>query len=72
MRTFVLARVTVKNLKQLPGMAECQMPADSDLLHSNIYSTAEAVLLAWVTAHFFKVGAIMLDLWLLHVVERNA
>ncbi len=55
-RVFVLARVSVKSLKGLPGMEGCQMPSDSALLNSNAYSTAEAVLLAWITAHYHKVG----------------
>ena len=62
MRIFVLARVTVKSLKHLPGMEDCQLPPDTDLLHSNVYSTAETVLLAWVSAHFSKVCAAGLHL----------
>lgn len=53
---FVLARVTVKSFKGLPGMEGCQVPPDSSLLNSNVYSTAEAVLLAWMTAHYYKVS----------------
>ena len=54
-RVFVLARVTVKTLKSLPGMEACQTPPDSALLNSNVYSTAETILLAWLTAHYYKV-----------------
>ena len=60
-RVFVLARVTVKSLRSLPGMEGCQMPPDSALLNSNVYSTAEAVLLAWLTAHFHKVSSTLAD-----------
>ncbi len=54
-RVFVLARVTVKSLKSLPGMEGCQLPPDNTLMNSNVYSTAETVLLAWITAHYHKV-----------------
>lgn len=59
LRVFVLARVTVKSLKSLPGMEACQLPPDSALQNSNVYSTAEAVLLAWMTAHYYKVRSPM-------------
>jgi len=54
-RGFVLARVTVRSLKSLPGLEGCQLPPDNALLNSNVYSTAETVLLAWITAHYHKV-----------------
>ncbi|DBA78771.1 TPA: putative protein fap47 [Trebouxia sp. C0004] len=53
-RVFVLARVTVRSLKSLPGLEGCQLPPDNALLNSNVYSTAETVLLAWITAHYHK------------------
>ncbi|KAL0021413.1 hypothetical protein WJX79_003538 [Trebouxia sp. C0005] len=53
-RVFVLARVTVKSLKNLPGLEGCQLPPDNALLNSNVYSTAETVLLAWMTVHYHK------------------
>lgn len=58
LRVFVLARVTVKAVRTLlsyPGMEGCQLPPDSAVLNSNVYSTAECVLMAWATSHYFKV-----------------
>lgn len=61
-RVFVLARVTVKSLKSLPGLEGCQLPPDNALLNSNVYSTAETVLLAWITAHYHKALLLLLSL----------
>ena len=63
-RVFVLARVTVKSLKNLPGLEGCQLPPDNALLNSNVYSTAETVLLAWMTVHYHKVCLLLVSLWL--------
>ena len=54
-RIYVLARVTLKSLKSLPGLEGCQLPPDSALMNSNVYSTACLILLAWVTTHYYKV-----------------
>ena len=54
----MLARVTVKAVRTLlgyPGMEGCQLPPDSAMLNSNVYSTAESVLLAWATSHYYRV-----------------
>ena len=55
LKIFVLARVTPKSFKALPGLEGCQLPPDSTLLGSNVYSIAESVLLAWLTVHLSKV-----------------
>lgn len=54
-RTFVLTRVTLKSFRSLSGMDGCTLPPDSALLGSNVYSTSETILLAWLTVHLQKV-----------------
>lgn len=61
LKIFVLARVTPKSFKALPGLEGCQLPPDSTLLGSNVYSTAESVLLAWLTVHLSKVSRQLLQ-----------
>ena len=51
-QVFVLARVTLKSLKTLPGVSSLQLPPDAAMVGSNLYSVAESILLAWMTCHF--------------------
>lgn len=53
-RVFVLSRITPQQFRSLPGIrgtASEEVP-DSLLNGSNIYSAAEAVILAWLNHHF--------------------
>lgn len=54
-RTFVLTRVTIKSFHNLSGIEGCILPPDSALTGSNVYSTSETILLAWLTMHLAKV-----------------
>jgi hypothetical protein len=51
MKVFVLSRVTVKQLKTLPGVDPADCTGDPSLVGSNIFSVAEIVLLKWMTMH---------------------
>jgi hypothetical protein len=53
-RCFALSRITPKSFKSLPGVDPDQTGADATLAQSNIYSVSEAILLKWMTSHFFK------------------
>lgn len=58
LRVYVLSRVTIKAVKTLlsyPGMEGCQLPPDTALVNGNVYSSAETVLLAWTTSHYYRV-----------------
>ncbi|KAJ3410473.1 Cilia- and flagella-associated protein 47 [Chytridiales sp. JEL 0842] len=54
-RVFAMQIVTPKHLKSLPGVEKCETELPWPLISKgNIYSTAENVLLKWVSYHLWK------------------
>ena len=55
-KVFVLGRITVRQLRQMPCLDAALIPSASDpsLAASNLYSLPEVILLKWLTLHFKK------------------
>jgi hypothetical protein len=54
-RTFILQRIDANAFRDLPGTDSARAPPPAALASSNVYSPAEAVLLAWLEVHTRKV-----------------
>lgn len=54
-KVYGLARVTPKSFKSLPGIGGTALPPDDVLAGSNVYSTAESIVLAWLTINMQRV-----------------
>lgn len=54
-KSFILHRIDVKSLHDLPGTDSTKLPPASMLTTSNVYSVAESVLLSWLEVHLKKI-----------------
>ena len=55
-RTFILCYITPASLRDLPGTDAARAPPPATLGSSNVYSAAEATLLAWLEVHWRKMA----------------
>lgn len=53
-RTFILPHIDISSLKELPGTNPAALPPPATLAASNVYSTAESILAAWLEAQVKK------------------
>jgi hypothetical protein len=54
-KSFILHRIDVKSLFDLPGTDASKLPFPGALTSSNVYSPAESILLAWLELHVKKI-----------------
>lgn len=62
-RVFMLSRVTLGNMRSLPGVEGTDLPGDPTLATSNVYSVHEGVLLKWLSYHYNKVRGFSPNRW---------